>query len=130
MDNPRNPPLLVTIMLLAVLGLQFVAVLIVGVSLAGDPSAASQSQHMFVLSPLESLFITAFFGLCCSLATKHWCNRAYVTKEFCKLQREGCLLKELKDQLEELCTESKEGRQALNEYQRRQAAVFRIVLTR
>ena len=127
----QKPPLTVKVFVAIALALQLVAAWIVGVGLAaGNGSAVSESSHLFVLSPLESLFITAFFGLSCSLATKVWCNRSYVTKELCKLQREGCLLRELKEQLEELCTESKNSRHALIDYQRRQAAVFRIVLTR
>ena len=86
--------------------------------------------HLFVLSPLESLLITSLTGLICALITKFFCGRSYVTKEFCQMKREGCLLKDIKAELAEICEAQKENSRSLLEYQKRQAEVFRIVLTR
>ncbi len=96
---------------------------------AGVPAVPVQATSLS-FSALDTILITGFVGTIVSIVTKTWCNRSYMTKSECKLTRESCFPNQIKADIQTLCEGQKEQARLLIEYQKRQADVFRIVLTK
>lgn len=81
-------------------------------------------------TPLETICISALVGFLCSIFTRIWCNRIYVTRIQCELQRGACHLGEIKNDLVEIKQVQESQRRELAKMQQHQLIFYRILLTK